>query len=918
MGSSLFLSGGVQQTDQLIQTVSRAHSFSIGDAVRFDVSSGTYQKAQANAPLNAEVVGIVCNIAPGEFSMITSGKIDLTSVSSMQGVTSSVLFLSAVTPGKLEANPPSTIGSIIKPILIRNETSQEYIVNNFLGTQIGGSSTVAIDEIHPVGTIMPYAATDLPDTWLRCNGATYALSAYPELYAATRFASGDRAPIYGHVVEIVIPASSYSDDDWKNAVAGDIVYINNRTTTASASNPSSASANHELVGKILLTTYNGTSSPTTTRLSQFSNSHGWVVQILGKYNSSSKTFEQQNNTVKEYIGSYYSKAKVYAGPNFGGTQRSATSTGANLYSTSIIAFNVPDLRGRFPLGVNSSALAEGESESDSAYTSAITGYTLGSFGGEEKHTLTVEEMPSHTHTYKDYGGTVTTTTADLVSNASGQYTDTPTSSIGGNASHNNMPPYLTVQYIIKAKPYTRAAIIDGVDLPYNKLLIRDLRTRNIGGTNSDLLFHTNVVGDDGTGTLRMRLTSGGSLGIGTSSVPDSVLEVRNPVYSVQISGITGNNSNLGIVQETDFTTGLTYASSATQHTSGLFWKDSYDVRYTKPLAGIFCSSNWSSGSGIHFGTSETYASGIDKIPLSIINGNIGIGNQTPSNKLHIRFAQNNSATVFAAASSSTVDGILIENIDQTPASGNKCRLTMATRSSGAGGNAYSSYISLTAVHGIADQTNLYIGSEYYGSGIAGQSTNPIMYIGGSSGRVGIGTDSPTVALGVSGGINATSTITATSDITTSGKFVGNGTIPIGGIIMWSGTSIPTGWALCNGQTVNSIVTPNLSGRFIVGEGTGYNRNTTGGSDVTTLTVANLPPHRHRFSMAAPSDKNGLAYLGQNVNIVYHGAPNELEQQGGPEGVRLGHWSADTAVAGSGTAFSRLPPYYVLAYIMRVA
>ncbi len=46
-----------------------------------------------------------------------------------------------------------------------------------------------------------------------------------------------------------------------------------------------------------------------------------------------------------------------------------------------------------------------------------------------------------------------------------------------------------------------------------------------------------------------------------------------------------------------------------------------------------------------------------------------------------------------------------------------------------------------------------------------------------------------------------------------------GTIPIGGIILWSGSTgtIPTGWALCNG----SNGTPNLQDRFVVGAGSGY-------------------------------------------------------------------------------------------------
>ena len=55
---------------------------------------------------------------------------------------------------------------------------------------------------------------------------------------------------------------------------------------------------------------------------------------------------------------------------------------------------------------------------------------------------------------------------------------------------------------------------------------------------------------------------------------------------------------------------------------------------------------------------------------------------------------------------------------------------------------------------------------------------------------------------------------------TADEIIGSGTIPVGGIIMWSG-SIATinaseDWALCDGGTKNGMATPNLKGRFIVG------------------------------------------------------------------------------------------------------
>ena len=43
------------------------------------------------------------------------------------------------------------------------------------------------------------------------------------------------------------------------------------------------------------------------------------------------------------------------------------------------------------------------------------------------------------------------------------------------------------------------------------------------------------------------------------------------------------------------------------------------------------------------------------------------------------------------------------------------------------------------------------------------------------------------------------TITGGLTVRDTGSFTGYGTIPVGGIIMWSGSSVPNGWALCNGQ-----------------------------------------------------------------------------------------------------------------------
>ena len=75
---------------------------------------------------------------------------------------------------------------------------------------------------------------------------------------------------------------------------------------------------------------------------------------------------------------------------------------------------------------------------------------LGESGGAATHQLEVSEMPRHHHlnnTDDTSGGTESL----VSSNDSGSFADndTRTQAVGGDLPHNNMPPYLTISYIIK-------------------------------------------------------------------------------------------------------------------------------------------------------------------------------------------------------------------------------------------------------------------------------------------------------------------------------------------------------------------------------------------------------------------------------------------------------------------------------------
>lgn len=107
-----------------------------------------------------------------------------------------------------------------------------------------------------------------------------------------------------------------------------------------------------------------------------------------------------------------------------------------------VNFALPDLRGRTPIHVGS-------------------GHTLGERGGEQAHTLSISEIPTHTHVLNGASNTATTDTPanNLVMGQTGidMYRSPTTlsamdpgsiSNTGGSQAHLNMQPFLVISFCI--------------------------------------------------------------------------------------------------------------------------------------------------------------------------------------------------------------------------------------------------------------------------------------------------------------------------------------------------------------------------------------------------------------------------------------------------------------------------------------
>jgi microcystin-dependent protein len=163
-------------------------------------------------------------------------------------------------------------------------------------------------------------------------------------------------------------------------------------------------------------------------------------------------------------------------------------------------------------------------------------------------------------------------------------------------------------------------------------------------------------------------------------------------------------------------------------------------------------------------------------------------------------------------------------------------------------------------------------------------------------------------------------------------------VPVGGVIIWTKSKIPDGWAICTGL----MGTPDLKGRFVMGVGyrSGYSNgkwwstdnalDDDGGDNKHKLIKSQMPTHKHSVSVSGGSHNH--SYRNYNFDKTWHyvmkdgpGNPVAPVKNWGTGSKRLysttgsksHNHTASSGNQGSSALFDSRPSFCALYYIMRI-
>jgi hypothetical protein len=459
------------------------HGFTAGSVVRWnsgkDGTTADYRAAQANTAYNAEVVGVVSEVISGNsFELTLGGILKMNSFFSNTtgtipaGFTADdVYFLSGHTAGWMDIERPTTPGWVAKPVITRiaEDTDGNIFgsVTNYVGSLLGGNIATSLGQIVPVGTMHAWLGeyNKVPIGWALCDGAGkkdsngvegIKVSSYSEYYstvgkeygwieclktADTGLQSGDRIKQYvsgKNVIGTVVGSSGGTEADGKR-------YIFVRQSIQDVD---------------LEELDNNLYSENFVTVTPNDSLRGGEDELQQVKNEGKHYYLAPSNVLAEFGYSSVGTSIVII------KEDGEVLDGASLFSDSsskVGVFSVlpPDLRQRFALGGRDESLVGDVGGPD------VTTNTRGNIGGNDNFDTNFSKGAppdgiNHLMTESDYS----------------RWT-----------KQSIMPPYVTVNWIVRIDPNASAAVIDLLE-------IKDLKLTDLPQSTSGQDQYT-IWNDDG-------------------------------------------------------------------------------------------------------------------------------------------------------------------------------------------------------------------------------------------------------------------------------------------------------------------------------------------------------------------------------------------------------------------------------------